>query len=94
MSEILPHSKLKLLDENLLEGVEVVLLVEDKHGFLVVDGINRAKTQRTIAVGNQDGIACDACCTFIIFREIGSNLMIIYQLSAHGEPKIVKTLDI
>ena len=30
-SEILPHGKVKLVDEYLLEGIQIVLLVEDKH---------------------------------------------------------------
>lgn len=29
--EVLPYSKFKLLDEDLLEGVEVVLLIENEH---------------------------------------------------------------
>lgn len=32
--EILPHGKFKLLNEDLLEGIEVILFVEDKRLFL------------------------------------------------------------
>lgn len=44
-SEILPHGKVKLVDEYLFEGIQIVLLVEDEHRFLVVDGVNRTETQ-------------------------------------------------
>ena len=57
--KILLHRKVKLVDENLLEGIQVVLFIEDEHCLLVVDGVNRAETQRTIAVGYQNGIAGD-----------------------------------
>ena len=59
-SKRLPHRKVKLVDENLLEGIQIVLLVEDKHCLLVVDGVNRTETQRTVAVGYQNGIAGNA----------------------------------
>ena len=59
-SEILSHSKLKLVDKYLLEGTKVVLLIENKHSLLVVDRIDRAETQRTITICYQDGIAGDA----------------------------------
>lgn len=36
--EIFLHGELELLDEYLLEGVEIVLLIKDQHCFLVVDG--------------------------------------------------------
>ena len=67
--EILSYRELKLVDEDLLEGIEVVLLVENEHRLLVVNGIDRAETQWAIAVGNQDGIAGDASCTFVTIRE-------------------------
>ena len=35
--KILSYRKFKLVNENLLEGIEVVLLVKDKHCLLVVD---------------------------------------------------------
>ena len=38
--EILPYRKLILIDEDLLESIKVVLLIEDKHGFLVVNRID------------------------------------------------------
>jgi hypothetical protein len=34
-SKILPHGKVKLVDEYLLEGIQTVLLVEDKHCLLL-----------------------------------------------------------
>ena len=49
--------------------MEVVLFVEDEHGFLVVDGVNRAEAQRAIAVGYQDGIACDAGSSLVAVGE-------------------------
>ena len=54
--KILPYGELELLHEDLLESIEVVLFVEDEHGFLVVDGVDRAEAQRAVAVGYQDGI--------------------------------------
>ena len=36
------------------------MLVEDEHRLLVVDRVHGTETQRTIAVGNQDGVAGDA----------------------------------
>ena len=50
--KILSYRKLKLVDEDLLEGIEVVLLVENEHRLLVVNGIDGAETQWAIAVGN------------------------------------------
>ena len=38
--EILPYCKFKLIDEDLLESIKVVLLIEDEHGFLVVNRVN------------------------------------------------------
>ena len=37
--KILLYRKLELVDEDLLEGIEIVLLIEDKHRLLVVDRI-------------------------------------------------------
>ena len=67
--KILSYRELELVDENLFEGIDIVLLVEDKHGLLVIDRINRAETQRTVAVRNQDGIAGNASRTFVTIRE-------------------------
>ena len=60
LSKILPYRKVKLVDEYLLEGIQVVLLIEDEHRLLVVDGVNRTETQRTVAVGYQNSVAGDA----------------------------------
>ena len=57
--KILSYCELKLVDENLLESIEIVLLVKYKHGLLVVDRVDRAEAQRTIAVGNKNSIAGD-----------------------------------
>ena len=38
--EVLPYCKLKLIDEDLLESIKVVLFIEDKHGLLVVNRVN------------------------------------------------------
>ena len=37
--KILLYRKLELVDEDLLEGIEIVLLVEDEHRLLVVNRI-------------------------------------------------------
>ena len=67
--KILSYRKLKLVDEDLLEGINAILFVEDKHCFLVVDGIYRAETQRAIAVGDQDGVTRNASRAFVAIRE-------------------------
>ena len=54
------HRKAELVDENLLEGREVVLLIEQEHRLLVVDAPDRAERDGAIAVGYQYGIARDA----------------------------------
>ena len=38
--KVLSYCKLKLVDEDLLEGIEIVLLVENEHSFLIVDRID------------------------------------------------------
>ena len=58
--KVFSDGKLKLVDEDLLKGMEAVLLVEDEHGFLVVYGIDRTETQRTITIGYEHGIGGDA----------------------------------
>ena len=68
-AKILSYGELKLVDEDLLEGIEIILLVENKHRVLVVKWIDRAKAQRAIAVGNQYGIAGDAGCAFVAIGE-------------------------
>jgi hypothetical protein len=50
--KVLSYCKLKLVDEDLLEGIEIVLLVENKHSLFVVDRIDRAEAQWAIAVSN------------------------------------------
>ena len=67
--KILSYRKLKLVDEYLLEGIEIVLFIEDEHRLLVIKGIDRAEAQWTIAVGNQYGIACDARRALVAIRE-------------------------
>ena len=43
--KILSYRELKLVNENLFEGIQIILLIEYKHGLLVVNRIYRAKTQ-------------------------------------------------
>jgi hypothetical protein len=69
--EVFPHSKVKLVNENLFESIQIILLVEDEHCLLVVDGVNRAETQRAVAIGYQDGITGDASRTLV---SIGKSL--------------------
>ena len=47
--KILSYRELKLVNENLFEGIQIILLIEYKHGLLVVNRIYRAKTQRKIS---------------------------------------------
>ena len=67
--EIRFYRKQELVDEDFLECGDVVLFVEHKHGFLVVDGVDRAEGYGAIAVGNKDGIACYACRPFVAVGE-------------------------
>jgi len=60
--KVLPHGKFKLVDENLLEGIQVILLVEDEHRLLVIDGVNRTETQRTVILNRLK----DMCLLLII----------------------------
>ena len=69
--EVFLHSKVKLLNENLFESIQIILLVENEHCLLVVDGVNRAETQRAVAISYQDSIAGDTSCTLV---SIGKSL--------------------
>ena len=67
--EIGLDSETELIDEYLLEGIKVVLLIEDKHRLLIVDRINRAETQRAVSIGYQNGIAGDTGCALVAIGE-------------------------
>ena len=69
--EVFLHSKVKLLNENLFESIQIILLAENEHCLLVVDGVNRAETQRAVAISYQDSIAGDTSCTLV---SIGKSL--------------------
>ena len=58
--KILADGELVLADKDLLECVEVVLLVENQHRFLVVYRVQRTERNRAIAIGYQQRIARDA----------------------------------
>ena len=45
-------AKNSLNDENVFECRNVVLLIEEQHGLLVFDAVNRAEGDGAIAVGN------------------------------------------
>lgn len=47
--------------EDVFECADVVLLVEKQHGFFVIDAVNGSERKRTIAVGDEDGVAGYAC---------------------------------
>ena len=68
-SEIRLNSKPKLLDKNLLERRNVVLLVEQQHGFFVVDAVDCPKRDGAVAIGDEQGIACDASHPFVAIVE-------------------------
>ena len=63
--EIRFYRKQELVNEYLLKCSNVVLLIEHKHGFLIVYGIDRTERDGTIVVGYKDGIACYACSPFV-----------------------------
>ena len=68
-SEISPNGKGELFNEDLLESGDIVLLVEDEHGFFVIHGVNCTEGNRAIIVRNQDGIAGNACSPFVAVRD-------------------------
>ena len=68
-SEILSHGKLILFYKNLLDCVETILFIENKHCFFVVIGIYRTETQRAITIGNEDGVRSDTCSAIITIGE-------------------------
>ena len=74
--EILFDGKFKLWDEYFFERYDVVLFVEDQHGFLVVDGIDGAERQRAVVIGKQDAIADKSRGAFVA---VGERLDITYQ---------------
>ena len=51
-SKVSFHGEKKLIYENLLESRDVILLIEEEHCFLIVNGIDCAERDRTIAIGN------------------------------------------
>lgn len=68
-SEVGLDGKSELVDENLLESGDVVLLVEDKHSFLVIHGIDRTEGYRAVLVRDQDSVAGDAGSALVAVRE-------------------------
>ena len=67
--KILFYRELKLVDEYLFESIQIILLVENKHGLFIVNRIYGAETQRAIAIGYQYSIAGDSGGSFIAIRE-------------------------
>ena len=59
----------ELVDEDGLEGCDIVLLVEHKYGLFVVDWIYCAEWNRAIAIGDENTVAHYAGCAFIAVGE-------------------------
>ena len=78
--EIRPDGKFKLVDEDPLESIEIILLIENEHGFLVVNGIHGSETQGTIAT-NLNRRKNDK-----INSNIGSLQAIKWMIQANFEP--------
>lgn len=55
------HGKTKLVNENLLEGRNVVLFVKQKHGLFVIYAVHRAERDGAMVFGNKDGVARNSC---------------------------------
>ena len=68
-SEIRLNSKPELLDKNLLECRNVVLLIEQKHSFFVINAIHRPERDGAVTIGDKHGIACDAGHPFVAIVE-------------------------
>ena len=49
--------------------MQIILLVKHQHRFFVINGINRAKRQRTITIIYQQRIAHQTCRTFIAIHK-------------------------
>lgn len=52
-SEVRLHSKLELIHKDFLECRDIILLIENQHGFLVIDGFYTTERKRTVAVSYQ-----------------------------------------
>lgn len=74
--EILLDGKLILRDKDFFKGDYIVLLVEDKHGFFVVDGVDGAEGKGAVVVGHQDATADQTRGTFVT---VNKWLYIAYQ---------------
>ena len=68
-SEICIHRELELLHKYLLESRNIILLIENKHGFLVIDRLHTAERQRAISMCNQHRIGADAGHTLIAIHK-------------------------
>ena len=54
--EISLHGKLELFHKDFLECRDIILLTENQHGFLVIDGFYTTERKRTISVRYQHRI--------------------------------------
>lgn len=71
--EISLNSEGKLVNEDFLESGNIILLVENKHGLLVIHGIHRTEGNRAVAVGYEDSVAGNACGALV---SIGKSLYV------------------
>lgn len=55
-----PHREFVLPDEDVLEGRDAVLLIEQKRGLLAVQRVHGSERDGAVAVVHQHGIADDA----------------------------------
>src|SRR5690606_29611052 len=63
------NRKPELLNKYFLENADVVLLVKDQHRLFVFNGIYRPKGNRTVLIGDQNGIADYPCSPFVAIIE-------------------------
>ena len=70
------HGKLKLINENFLNSTYIILLVENEHGFLILNSVYRSKGYGTIVVIHQYSITYNPGCPFIA---IGKRLYVGYE---------------
>lgn len=65
------HRKLILLDENPFHNTDIILLVENQHGFLIINRINCTERYWTKFMIHKYSITQNSCCSFIsIFKRL------------------------
>ena len=67
--EIRLHGKLELFHKDFLECRDIILFIENQHGFLVIDGFYTTERKRTISVRYQHRIGSESRYAFITIHK-------------------------